>query len=369
MQENYRSMDTRFILDPNLASAATPPANWYTDPAMLILERRNVFRCTWQYAASLDLLRFPGNYAAVDINGIPVVLTRGLDDQLHAFYNVCRHRAGLVARGCGNRKSLQCQYHGWLYGLDGKLKNAPEFDGVENFNANEFGLIPVRLETWGSFAFVNMDESAPPLMEVLGKIPEETRQFDFSALRKVERRDYIVNANWKVYIDNYLEGYHIPIAHPGLFKEVDYEKYRVDTFRYYSSQYAPIRPSRSQDSAGRLFTELKGDEQAFYYWVFPNFMVNIYPGLVENNVVVPLDNNKTLVIFEWYFADPGTPEAWSSLQDSIEFGDQIQQEDTELCEDVQRNLEAGAYKQGRYSVKRENGVHHFHSLMQEFLGR
>jgi choline monooxygenase len=172
-----------------------------------------------------------------------------------------------------------------------------------------------------------------------------------------------------VYIDNYLEGYHIPIAHPGLFKEVDYEKYRVDTFRYYSSQYAPIRPSRSQDSAGRLFTELKGDEQAFYYWVFPNFMVNIYPGLVENNVVVPLDNNKTLVIFEWYFADPGTPEAWSSLQDSIEFGDQIQQEDTELCEDVQRNLEAGAYKQGRYSVKRENGVHHFHSLMQEFLGR
>jgi len=264
---------------------------------------------------------------------------------------------------------LQCQYHGWTYDLDGKLRNAPEFDGVENFNKDDFGLLPIRVETWGSFAFVNMDESAPPLMDVLGKIPEETSSFDFSALRKVERRDYIVNANWKVYIDNYLEGYHIPIAHPGLFKEVDYDKYRVDTFRYYSSQYAPIRPVRAEDSAGRIFTELKGDEQAFYYWVFPNFMVNMYPGLIENNVVVPLSHNKTLVIFEWYFADPGTPEAWSSLQDSIEFGDKIQQEDMELCEDVQHNLEAGVYKQGRYSVKRENGVHHFHSLMQEFLSR
>jgi len=332
-------MDTRFTLDPQIASASTPPASWYTDPAMLTLERDKVFRRTWQYATSLDLLTFPGNYAAVDINGIPVVITRGQDDELRAFYNVCRHRAGVVARGCGNRKSLQCQYHGWLYGLDGKLRNAPEFEGVENFNKDDFGLIPIRVETWGGFAFVNMDVTAPSLLEVLGNIAEETKQFDFSALRKVERREYVVNANWKVYIDNYLEGYHIPIAHPGLFKEVDYDKYRVDTYRYYSSQYAPIRPVRTEDPGGRVFTELKGDEQAFYYWIFPNFMVNIYPGNVQNNIVIPLVHDKTLVVFEWYFADPGTPEAWNNLQDGIAFSDNVQKEDMEICEDVQRNLE------------------------------
>jgi choline monooxygenase len=336
---------------------------------MLVLEKERIFRSTWQYAASLDLLRLPGNFAAVDVVGIPVILTRGQDNVLRAFHNVCRHRAGVVAHGRGNRKSLQCQYHGWLYGLDGKLRNAPEFDGVENFNKDDFGLIPIRVDTWGMFAFVNFDHSAPPLLEVLGRIPAETAGLNFNELRKVERRDYVINANWKVYIDNYLEGYHIPIAHPGLFKEVDYDKYRVDTFRYYSSQYAPIRPIRSEDPSGRIFTELKGDEQAHYYWIFPNFMVNTYPGNVQINIIVPLSHDKTLTIFEWYFADPGTPEAWNNLQDGIAFSDTVQREDIQLCEDVQRNMQSGVYRQGRYSVKRENGVHHFHSLLDEFLSR
>jgi choline monooxygenase len=362
-------MNSRFTLDPQIATASTPPASWYTDPEMLNLEREKIFRTTWQYAASLDLLRLPGNYAAVDVVGMPVILTRGQDGVLRAFHNVCRHRAGVVAHGCGNRKSLQCQYHGWLYGLDGKLKNAPEFDGVENFNKDDFGLIPVRVETWGGYAFVNIDGSAPPLLEVLGKIPEETSGFDFNELRKVERRDYVINCNWKVYIDNYLEGYHIPIAHPGLFKEVDYDNYRVDAFRYYSSQYAPIRPVRSEDPGGRVFTELKGDEQAHYYWIFPNFMFNTYPGNVQINIIVPLSHDKTLTIFEWYYAGPGTPEAWNNLQDGIAFSDNVQKEDIQLCEDVQRNLQSGVYHQGRYSVKRENGVHHFHGLVNEFLNK
>jgi choline monooxygenase len=362
-------MQPRFTLDPQIATASTPPASWYTDPSMLTLERESIFRRTWQYAAPLELLRFPGNYAAVDVVGTPVVLMRGQDNVLRAFHNVCRHRGGVVARGCGNRKSLQCQYHGWLYGMDGTLKNTPEFDGVENFNKDDFGLIPIRVDTWGPFAFVNVDSSAPPLLEVLGKIPEETSKFDFSELRKVERRDYLINANWKIYIDNYLEGYHIPIAHPGLFKEVDYDNYRIDLFRYYSSQHAPIRPVRTEDAAGRVFTELKGDERAFYYWIFPNFMVNIYPGNVQINIIVPLGRDKTLTIFEWYFADPGTPEAWNNLQDGIAFSDTVQKEDIELCEDVQRNLQTGVYHQGRYSVKRENGVHHFHGLVEEFLGK
>jgi choline monooxygenase len=360
-------MRTEFTFDPHLSTAATPPAEWYTDPLMLEREQEAIFRRTWQYACSLDMLRLPGNFAAVDVAGTPVVLTRGADGELNAFHNVCRHRAGVVARGCGNRKTLQCAYHGWLYGLDGGLINAPEFEGVEEFDPDDFGLIPIRAAEWGMFAFVNMDGAAPPLLETLGNIPAETARYDFSGLRKVERRDYVVNANWKVYIDNYLEGYHIPIAHPGLYREIDYARYRVDTFRYYSSQYAPIRPMRVEDPGGRVLTGLGADEQTHYYWIFPNFMINIYPGNVQINVIVPLSHDRTLTLFEWYFADPGTPEAWNNLQDGIAFSDQVQKEDIQLCEDVWRNLQTGVYTSGRYSVRRENGVHHFHGLVSEFL--
>jgi choline monooxygenase len=338
-----------FHFEPELARASTIPASWYTDPAMLEQEQQQIFRRTWQYAASLDQLRFPGNFVAVDVVGVPVVLTRDLEGQLRAFYNVCRHRAGVVAKGVGNRKTLQCQYHGWLYNLDGSLRSTPEFEGVENFNRCDFGLVPIRVETWGPFAFVNMDDGAPSLAETLGKIPAETAKFDFSGMRRVERRDYYVNANWKVYIDNYLEGY------------------RVDTYRYYSSQYAPIRPVKKEDEAGRRYTALEGDEQAYYYWIFPNFMLNIYLGMLQTNIIVPLSHDRTLTIFEWFFADPGSPETWNQLQDSIAFSDEIQVEDIEICEDVWRNLTAGVYQQGRYCVKRENGVHHFHGLLDEFL--
>lgn len=357
-----------FKFQTDLAVADTIPASWYTDPNMLAREKTAIFNKTWQFAAPLDQLRFPGNYVAVDVVGTPVVVTRDANGQLRAFYNICRHRAGVVARGAGNRKSLQCQYHGWLYGLDGCLRTTPEFEGVENFRKEDYGLIPIRVETWGPFAFVNMDNDAPPLLEVLGKIPEETAQFNFDGMRKMKRMDYYVNANWKVYVDNYLEGYHVPIAHPGLFKELDYEQYRVDTYRYYSSQYAPIRPVRTEDAAGRVYTALQGDDKAFYYWIFPNFMLNIYLGMLQINIIVPISHDRTLTIFEWYFADPGTPETWNNLQSSIDFSDEIQKEDIELCEDVWRNMQVGVYNQGRYCVKRENGVHHFHSLLAEALG-
>lgn len=356
-----------FTFDTNLAQADTIPADWYTDPAMLAREKKSVFNKSWQFATSLDQLRFPGNFVAVDVVGTPVVVTRDANGVLRAFYNVCRHRAGVVARGAGNRKSLQCQYHGWLYGLDGCLRTTPEFEGVQNFRKEDFGLVPIRVETWGPFAFVNMDNDAPSLLSVLGKIPQETAHFNFDGMRKMKRMDYIVNANWKIYVDNYLEGYHVPIAHPGLFKELDYEQYRVDTYQYYSSQYAPIRPIRNEDASGRIYTALQGDDKAFYYWIFPNFMLNIYLGMLQINIIVPLSHDKTLTIFEWYFADPGTPDTWNNLQSSIDFSDEIQKEDIELCEDVWRNLQTGIYTQGRYCVKRENGVHHFHGLLAKAL--
>ena len=356
-----------FSFEPDLARATTLPASWYTDPAMLAREHKRIFRRTWQYAAALEGLRLPGNFVTADVAGVPIVLTRGQDRELRAFYNICRHRAGVVARGSGNRKTLQCQYHGWLYGLDGCLRTTPEFEDVAGFDKSQYGLIPIRVDTWGPFAFVNMDPDARPLAETLGNIPVETARFSFEGMRRVARRDYVLDANWKLYIDNYLEGYHVPVAHPGLYRELDYDNYRVETFRSYSLQHAPIRPAKAEDSAGRRYTALEGDQQARYYWIFPNFMLNIYMDMLQINVIVPRRYDRTLTIFEWYFAEPGTAETWNGLQDSIAFSDEIQQEDITLCEDVWRNLQAGVYDRGRFSVKRENGVHHFQGLVAEFL--
>ncbi|MBW4437365.1 MAG: Rieske 2Fe-2S domain-containing protein [Pleurocapsa minor GSE-CHR-MK-17-07R] len=354
-----------------LATAETMPSRWYTDAAFLELEKEKVFWKTWQPVGRADMVARPGDYFTCDVVGEPLVITRGTDGKLKAFFNVCAHRAGPVASGKGNRKSLQCKYHGWTYTLDGKLMNAPEFDGVENWDKSAVCLQPVRVVEWGPFIFVNLDDSAPDFMEVYGSIDEEIRRkgFDIGRMRAMERRDYYIDCNWKVYVDNYLEGYHVPIAHPGLYRELDYEQYRVDTFRYYSSQYAPIRPSKDGDIQGRdrRYVRTEAEAEALYYWIFPNTMLNVYPDNMSINIILPVGHDKTLTIFEWYFEEPGTGDGWESMQQTIAFSDEIQQEDIEICETVQKGLQSRAYDRGRFSVKRENGVHHFQSLIHEFL--
>jgi len=215
---------------------------------------------------------------------------------------------------------------------------------------------------------VNLDGSAPPLEEVLGEIPDEISGIGcpLDRLRLSQRRDYVIECNWKVYVDNYLEGYHLPAAHPGLFRELDYAQYRVETFRYYSSQTAPIRAREAAGEAAAAprryqFTDTSND--ALYYWIFPNYMLNVYPDNMSANIILPLGPEKTLTIFEWFaYGDAGVQQA------TIDFSDEIQQEDIRICESVQRGLRSRHYDRGRFSVKRENGVHHFHGLLAEFLG-
>jgi choline monooxygenase len=187
----------------------------------------------------------------------------------------------------------------------------------------------------------------------------------------VMRREYVLSCNWKVYIDNYLEGYHIPVVHPGLHKEIAYDQYQVEPHRYYSLQHAPLRPvAGSGEPRNYLPPEQSGttDDQAQYYWLFPNIMLNVYLGQMQTNVILPLGVDRTLTIFEWYSADPpanvAADETWTRL---LKFSDEIQVEDIGICEAVQKNLRSRVYDRGRYSVKRENGVHHFHSLLHEFL--
>lgn len=354
-----------FTFEPDLARATTLPAHWYRGEEMLALEKDRIFASTWQLVGRTVEVSRPGDFFTADVLGEPIVVTRGTDGVLRAFYNVCRHRAGNVASGKGNRKSLQCRYHGWTYNLDGSLITTPEFDGVQDFDKSCYGLQPVRVGTWGPFVLVNLDGDAPSLAEVLGDILRETAHIPLAEMRAVERRDYIIECNWKVYIDNYLEGYHIPIAHPGLYKEIDYKNYKVETFRYYSKQVAPLRPSRGE--AGRRYAELGPDEEVLYYWIFPNLMVNIYPDNMSSNLILPMGPDKTLTIFEWFFHEQGGGTAWEGVQQAVAFSDEIQQEDITICEAVQRGLHSRAYDRGRFSVERENGVHHFHGLVYECL--
>jgi len=357
-----------------LARASTLSSRYYLEPAVLDDEKVRVFGRTWQLVAHWSDLARPGDFMPVTVLDEPIVLVHGTDGVLRAFYNVCRHRAGQVALTRGNRRSLQCRYHGWTYGLDGALRAAPEMEETEDFDPACFGLQPVRVERWGPFVFVNLDDAAPGLAEVLASIPVEVAAagFDIASMARVERRDYVVECNWKVYVDNYLEGYHIPIAHPALFREIDYDAYRIETQRYYSKQHAPVRELKPGQELGRDRRYLRspdGEEDALYYWLFPNTMFNFYPDNMSTNVILPLGPERTLTIFEWYFAQPGTGGGWESMQQTIAFSDEIQQEDIVLCEQVQRGLRSRSYDAGRFSAKRENGVFHFQSLVREFLAR
>jgi phenylpropionate dioxygenase-like ring-hydroxylating dioxygenase large terminal subunit len=348
----------------NLARAHTLPARCYTDPEIFTLERERNFARTWQPVARLEQLQRAGDFLATETAGEPLVLVRDGRGDLRAFSNVCRHRAGSVAEGCGNRQTLQCSYHGWTYSLDGRLLGTPEFEGVEEFDRQCFGLVPVRVATFGPFIFVNLDTAAPPLEAILGPILEQTEGLELQHLRFCERRIYDIACNWKVYVDNYLEGYHLPTAHPGLFRELDYARYRVETHRFHSLQHAPFRASAAASSE-RLYESDSSD--ALYYWIFPNWMLNAYPDNVSLNIVVPLTAERTRTVFEWYVpasADAGIPE---SVSRSIAFGEQTQVEDIALCEAVQTRLHSRTYDRGRFSVKRENGVHHFQGLVSEFL--
>ena len=352
-----------YAAEPDLSRATTLPARWYVDPAFLDLEKEKIFWRTWQLVGFTHQVAKPGDFFACEIAGEPIVVVRDLAGTLHALSNVCRHRASTIASFQGNCTTLRCPYHGWTYGLDGKLLGQPEFDGVQDWDRSSVALPSYRVETWGPFVFVNLDANAGPLTDTLADIPPQVTRLgcDLPTLRYYGRRDYVIDCNWKVYIDNYLEGYHVPAAHPGLFRELDYKQYRVDTHRFYSSHYAPLRPASGEN---RRYASPESGAGALYFWIFPNFMLNIYPDNMSTNIIVPLSHDRTLTIFEWFFpagVDPQIPAK------TIAFSDEIQQEDIRLCEAVQQGLQSRTYQCGRFSVKRENGVHHFHLLVHKFL--
>jgi choline monooxygenase len=356
-----------FPFDPDIAKASTIPARLYNDPVYLELERERVFAHSWQLVGRAEQLREHGQFLTADVGTESIVVVRD-GETLRGFHNVCLHRAGPVATGCGRRKTLQCRYHGWTYGLDGALRHAPEMEGVERFHADEMHLVPVAVAAWGPLVFANLDGKAPPLLEVLEDVPARVALFGCESMRFVMRKEWEIACNWKVYVDNFLEGYHLPVVHPGLHKELDYDQYRVEPHRWFSIQHAPLRAVHGGATDRRYDPAKAAVSEAVYVWLFPNVMLNVYLGQMQTNVVVPLAHDRCRVVFEWFSASPPDDLAadadWARL---LAFSDEIQEEDIAICERVQQNLRSRVYDRGRYSAKRENGVHHFHSLLHECL--
>ncbi len=341
--------------DPRLARASTIPSRYYTDPDVLRLEKRSIFEKTWQLVGSAEQVSEPGRYFTAVIGDEPVLITRSGDGVIQAMSNVCRHRAGPVARGEGKRSSIQCRYHGWTYSLDGHLLGTPEMDGIECFERSEIALPRFRAEEWNGLLFVTLDPGAPSLLECFSGLADDMPKTDFSGFRLAARKEWELACNWKVYVDNYLEGYHIPIVHPGLFRELDYPNYRTETKGSHSIQFAPAKEGRIRLVEGR-------ESEVRYFWLYPNLMLNVYPDNFSTNLIVPLGHARTRTVFEWYFRDPESKRVKDELTETVAFSDEIQLEDIEICQDVQRGLQSSTYESGRYSPVRENGVHHFHGL-------
>lgn len=351
-----------YEFDEKLERASTPPAAIYTDARVFEEEKRKVFARTWQLVGRSEQVARAGQFFTAQVSGEPLLVVRDSEARLRALSNVCRHRAGPVASGEGSCRSFRCGYHGWTYALDGRLLAAPEFDGVECWSREETRLPEFKVEEWGALVFVNLDAHAAPLAGTLGEIPALASRRDWASMRPAARKDWVVECNWKTYVDNYLEGYHIPVVHPSLHKELDYANYRTETRRFYSIQHAPLRRTSS-----RLPAVKEGEPGALFFWVFPNLMLNVYSDNYSTNLIVPLGAERTLTIFEWFFRDPEAEEVRERIQRTVEFSDEIQVEDIKICEAVQRGLRSRTYSQGRYSVRRENGVHHFHGLLYDFM--
>jgi len=331
------------------ATALTLPATCYTEAAFAAAERTAVFARGWQLVARAAQVAEPGDHALAEIGGLPLVIVRGDDGELRALHNVCRHRAGPLAECDGHGATqLTCRYHGWRYALDGRLLGAPDMGRAEGFDVASIRLPQARLAQWQGLVFAAVEEAEPFAELVAGidaRIGAGFADYEFD-----RRASYEVACNWKVYVDNYLEGYHVPRVHPALASLLDDAAYTTTTAGWSSLQSSPLAGSGPY-----------AEGEALYWWLYPNTMLNVLPGRLQTNRVVPLGAGGCRVEFDYYYAPAVTAE---SRIDDQRFADDVQREDIAICEAVQRGLASGSYLAGRLNPRQESGLWRFHELLR-----
>jgi carnitine monooxygenase subunit len=354
----------------SLEAGYTLPAHWYSDPSLLAREQEMIFRRAWVYAGHVGQVARAGDFFTLEAGGVPLVVVRDQEETLRAFVNVCRHRGTIVASGSGNRATLQCPYHAWTYDFDGRLRAAPRSDTEANFEADELGLLPVRLETWGPFIFICLDEEVQPLASQLGDLPSQLEKggIEIEELRFHAHDEWELRANWKIAIENYLECYHCPVAHPQFSSVIDVrpEEYTLGAKGLVWSQVGPLRESvRTGRQAGSEWARgVVADSQFHLFW--PNCTFNTYPGPPNLTVTAyrPIDSERTLMVSDAFYGE-GVHRA--DIDSMIEFSAQVTREDQELVESVHRGLRSGLVKQGRLLLNSEHLIQRFQRFVYEAL--
>jgi choline monooxygenase len=334
--------------------ARTLPFAWYSDEELLRRERTRIFARCWQYAGRSAQVAEPGSYLTSDAGGVPILVTRDAAGELRAFVNVCRHRGAVLMDGCGTRKTLQCHYHAWTYDLDGSLRNAPRSEREPGFDDADWSLLPAAVGTWGPFLFVNPDAGAPPLEEHLGELPRILAQaIDVDALEFHSRVEFGSAANWKIVVENFLECYHCPTAHPAFSEDVDVhpDRYLLEPHPTFSAQYARKKHT---------------GEQGQFHLLYPNTGINVFPGPPNLSIgpILPSGPNRTERYLDYFFA-PGLDADW--IRDFFAFDDQIGREDTVLVESVHRGMASGMVDRGRLLLNSEPLLAAFQGWLQNRL--
>ncbi len=343
----------------------TMPYRLYTDPKVLEEEQEKIFSKTWQYVGHISQVKKPGDYFTCEVAGEPLVIVCGRDEVVRAFYNVCPHRATKLEKNQeGNKKILQCGYHGWTFNLDGSLHKAPNFKDVDSFCEGDACLRTVRLEIQASMIFVNLDDQALPLTASYGDFFASLEDVPFlGELKRVWGKQRVIKGNWKAFVDNYLECDHCPIAHPSFVATLDMSQYKVIACENYSVQGTVVKPDKKYGSVELNKAEFQGGR---FYWLWPNLMVTIYPGSGNMSVIqmIPIDHETTLGVYHVFFRDENLTQ---EEQDLLKFMEQVRDEDIELVELAQIGFRSKAFKRGVLSPT-ENGVLQFHEMIQEVLG-
>ncbi len=342
-----------------LARAETLPAELYHGVGPFEAERRAIFGRSWILLGHESEVAETGDTLAERLAGWPIFVRRGRDGVLRGFHDVCRHRAGPVvgmpegdtALAC-RTPLLRCRYHGWVYDEEGVLERTPDFGDAEDFDPRSFALAPVRVDIWRGFVFVCLDASAPALAHTLGRLPELTAHLPLEAHRFYGRTAHRLRCNWKTYVENYLEGYHIPYVHPRLHREIDSSAYAVSAEKQVVTHSAPARDRVAAPVYDGLWA-----------WLFPNLALNVYETGLSVERMMPVSPNEMRIEYLFFFAEGVDPEA------ALAMCEEVTAEDRAICEAVQNNLEAGVYDRGRLSPRHEAGVFFFQSLVREALER
>ncbi|MGI8716095.1 MAG: aromatic ring-hydroxylating oxygenase subunit alpha [Solirubrobacteraceae bacterium] len=338
----------------------------YTDPGLLAAEQELIFERTWQLAGHVSALPRTGSYITAQAGTQPVLVVRDESGELRAYRNVCRHRGSRLLSGAGQCKAaIRCRYHGWTYRLDGSLIGVPEGLGFgDRLDKPALGLMRSRVETLCGLVFVNLDPDATALTELVGDLPQRLARYRIDTLQSFAPSGGTQPANWKAVADNYLEGYHIPIAHPGLMRMLDYRHYDVEVSDHYVWFESPLRDKPSSNRLerlyGRMATPMPGLDESDrrvwrYAFIYPNTTIDLYPDQVNTWQMLPDGVAQTRDTFGSYRAAGADPRTRVAQWANQRLNTLVLDEDIDLVDNVQRGLQTRGYRCGPLGP-REAGV-------------